>query len=70
MQLGGGNIHLGQKCALEGSKGQSKPQSSKDGGVDEAEGAFGIRSFIITYRLTLTTSHYTHELIVVFAKDA
>jgi len=47
-----------------------KPQSSKDGGIDEAEGAFKIRGLITTFQLTLTTSHYPHKLIAVFAKDA
>jgi len=69
MQLGGGNIHLGQKYALEGSKGQLKPQSSEDGGVNEAEGAFGIKSFIRTHRLTLAASHNPHELVVAFAEN-
>jgi len=42
----------------------------EDGGIDKAEGVVGVRSFIGAHWLSLATSHYPHELIMVLAKDA
>jgi len=42
MQLGGGDVHVGQERTLEGSERQSKPEPLKNGGVNEAEGAFEV----------------------------
>ena len=47
-----------------------KPQSLKSGGINEAEWALRIRSFIRTYQFALAISHDPHELIMVFAKNA
>jgi len=49
MKLGGGNIQLGQQDTFEGGEGQPKPQSSKEGLVNEAERTLGVGGLIRTH---------------------
>jgi len=69
VQLGGSKIHLSKEGSLERGEREAQAKSLKDCGVDEAKRSLRFRRLVKTHRLTYSTGHNPHVLIVVIAEN-
>jgi len=68
MELGGGNVKLGQKLPLKACEGEPKFDLLEHGGAYEAEGGVAAPLSISADWLTRRTGPHNHFVVVLFTE--